>query len=540
MNQFSFFILSILVIFFVLFFCPVAQGGRAQPLLRFNPEKKSYELNRSFRSEIAKLPAPIRVIAMIGGARNGKSTTLNVVNHIWTGKNRTSVEEVFQTGDSLAPVTRGAWAYVTQHENGSIVLLDVEAADLGDETLVAHLHMFTAVISSGLSILVRDHVQHSELESLLYMARLTELVFPNSSCDNFPKVGIVVRGGVEKPGNQSFEDYTRDSVMEKFISKCFPRSKIAISQIPNVIDRGLFNDFEKLSQSGYMTSVEGLAAELEKFPIKRSLEGSPMDGVALAELIERLAETIGADEWLDFANVYNIIESNICKRSEAKLVAPVFHLKSEQIELEKDNILDALERECRLENGFASARDKLQRIIQAKKSLEDMKMILAEYENKKMVEEEKIANREEEFRNIIAEKDQELTQEIKLRQGAEQKAQDLLQKLNTCELRLKEEIERGWMWAFRAAFIADIPGGAELLYNQRQKTKAEKPETNCSKMFDEIEQLKEELKRIVKPPETTYSIREFSEALIQILGLCSSVLKLALQIRGIYRQPAPN
>ena len=49
----------------------------------------------------SRLEGPIRVIAAVGNARVGKSTTLNLISHIWDGKNENSaVEEIFQTGDS--------------------------------------------------------------------------------------------------------------------------------------------------------------------------------------------------------------------------------------------------------------------------------------------------------------------------------------------------------------------------------------------------------------------------------------------------------
>ena len=121
------FILSIHVIFNV---CPGVYGGTAQLLLRINPDQKSYELNRGLLKKIAELPAPFQITAVVGDERVGKSLTWNA----WTGKNRSS-EQVFQTGDSLTRVTRGVWAYVTQRENRSDILLEVEAADISDDSL---------------------------------------------------------------------------------------------------------------------------------------------------------------------------------------------------------------------------------------------------------------------------------------------------------------------------------------------------------------------------------------------------------------------
>lgn len=333
MDLLRFFILSIHVIFNV---CPGVYGGTAQLLLRINPDQKSYELNRGLLKEIAELPAPIQITAVVGDERVGKSLTWNALNYIWTGKNRSS-EQVFQTGDSLTRVTRGVWAYVTQRENRSDILLEVEAADIGDDSFVAQIYMFAATISSGFIVLARDYVKDSDLETLNRMARLNEFAFPRTYCDNFPEVKFVVRGG---PGGSEDSRSMRNSVLERLTPKYFPRSKITVSHISPVIDREVFKDFGKLFQSNLMTSMENLAAEVEGFPVKRNLEGIPMDGSEVTKLIERLAETISANNGFDFADIYNVIESNICKRSEKNLFGSLLELKSEHIELRKKKHFD--------------------------------------------------------------------------------------------------------------------------------------------------------------------------------------------------------
>lgn len=504
------FILSVQVIFNV---CPGVYGGTAQLLLRINPDKKSYELNRGLLKEIAELPAPIQITAVVGDERVGKSLTWNA----WTGKNRSS-EQVFQTGDSLTRVTQGVWAYVTQRENRSDILLEVEAADIGDDSFVAQIYMFVATISSGFIVLARDYVKDSDLETLNRMARLNEFAFPRTYCDNFPEVKFVVRGG---PGGSEYSRSMRNSVLERLTPKYFPRSKITVSHISPVIDREVFKDFGKLSQSNFMTSMENLTAEVEGFPVKRNLEGIPMDGSEVTKLIERLAETISANNGFDFADIYNVIESNICKRSEKNLFGSLLELKSEHIELRKKNISIAFLKQCRLHSAFVSAKDNLERIILTKKS-EDMKLILAEYKRKKVERDiEQIAKLEGDFQKIIAEKDRKTEEEREMRQRADQENQVLRMKIDAYMELLKEEMKRGgWLSALREVLTHDYPGGAQLL-------------------FDEIKNLREDIKRITEP-EKTISIQKLSETFIKILSLCSTALTLALQIREIYRQPVPN
>lgn len=504
------FILSIHVIFNV---CPGVYGGTAQLLLRINPDQKSYELNRGLLKKIAELPAPFQITAVVGDESVGKSLTWNA----WTGKNRSS-EQVFQTGDSLTRVTRGVWAYVTQRENRSDIFLEVEAADIGDDNFVAQIYMFAATISSGFIFLVRDYVKDSDLETLNRMARLNEFAFPRTYCDNFPEVKFVVRGG---PGGSEDSRSMRNSVLERLTPKYFPRSKITVSHISPVIDHEVFKDFGKLSQSNFMTSMENLAAEVEGFPVKRNLEGIPMDGSEVTKLIERLAETISANNGFDFADIYNVIESNICKRSEKNLFGSLLELKSEHIELRKKNISIAFLKQCRLHSAFVSAKDNLERIILRKKS-EDMKLILAEYKRKKVERDIlQIAKLEWDFQKIIAEKDRKTKEEREMRQRADQENQVLRMKIDAYMELLKEEMKRGgWLGALREVLTHDYPGGSQLL-------------------FDEIKNLREDIKRITEP-EKTISIQKLSETFIKIFDLCSNALTLALAIREIYRQPVPN
>lgn len=175
----------------LMLFAWYSEGKPAQPLLTFNSETEIFELNKDLLLEIAELQQPIRVIAVIGDARIGKSTTLNLINHIWSGANQTYIEEVFKTGDTLLPVTRDVWAQVIQprdEQGGNVVLLDVEGTNLGDDALTTHLSMFTALISSGLNLFVREMVHNNNLHFLFHMSRLSDLVFPNISLENFPKL----------------------------------------------------------------------------------------------------------------------------------------------------------------------------------------------------------------------------------------------------------------------------------------------------------------------------------------------------------------
>lgn len=136
-----------------------------------------------------------------------------------------------------------------------------------------------------------------------------------------------------------------------------------------------------------------------------------------------------------------------------------------------------------------------------------MKLILAEYKRKKVERDIlQIAKLEGDFQKIIAEKDRKTEKEREMRQRADQENQVLRMKIDAYMELLKEEMKRGgWLSALREVLL-----------------------------FDEIKNLREDIKRITEP-EKTISIQKLSETFINILSLCSAALKLALQIREIYR-----
>lgn len=72
--------------------------------MKFNKTQKTFKLNETVLEELSQLQRPVRVIAVVGDARIGKSTTMNLISHIWTKVNRNKVEEIFETGDTLDSV----------------------------------------------------------------------------------------------------------------------------------------------------------------------------------------------------------------------------------------------------------------------------------------------------------------------------------------------------------------------------------------------------------------------------------------------------
>lgn len=470
----------------LMLFAWYSEGKPAQPLLTFNSETEIFELNKDLLLEIAELQQPIRVIAVIGDARIGKSTTLNLINHIWSGANQTYIEEVFKTGDTLLPVTRDVWAQVIQprdEQGGNVVLLDVEGTNLGDDALTTHLSMFTALISSGLNLFVREMVQNNNLHFLFHMSRLSDLVFPNISLENFPKLQVVIRqGSLKDPGEgKTIEDYTRDSIVgasfqknmkeeRRIIAKHFPRNQISVIKIPYLQERerDLLSYFEKLSKLQYWGVMERLVEKFKQFPVKKTLGGSYIDGQALVELTVRLIETMNKNSWPDFGSVYDTIEKNICSRSYIKFVEPLFaELTADTIEAKLEDTLRAFEMECVLENEIAAARSDLQHIVEEKRKVEELERKAKEAESERLAAEKRREEQEKKFQHELAIKEDQIAKVKREKEEAQLKEKNFKQlleeQLKTIAM-LQEQLRRkksGWLGAI-VPVIAGFAGAALL------------------------------------------------------------------------------
>ena len=430
--------------------------------------------------ELSQVQGPIRVISVVGDARIGKSTTINLISHIWTKVKRNHVEEIFETGDTLESVTHDVWCHVIEDEQGgNIVLLDVEGTTLGDDALTIQLSMFTALISSGLNVFVRNVFQNNNLHFLFHMSRLSDLVFPNMTMQNFPKLQIVIRGALGAPGGRTIEDHTKDCIVEpsfqesmqeerNTIAKHFPRNQIAVSQIP-LVSRELFKDFGKLRNSDYWTEMEQLAGKFKEFPVKKTLRGSSMDGKGLVELAVRLVETMNANSWSDFANVYDALERNICKRSHVKLIEPLFALmKADEIEEKSGGALEAFKMDCELEDEIVAAREDLRRITFERRKAEELDLKAKKAVSERLAAEKRSEEQQKNFQHELSIKEDQIAKVKREKEEAQMKEKTLRQlyeeQLKTIAL-LQQELSRkssGWLDIVVPVVVAGIVSDRDL------------------------------------------------------------------------------
>ena len=371
-------------------FVIVAEVQQAKILLHSVNNKSSpnaFELNPDVLEEISQMEPPIRVIAAVGNARVGKSIFLNVFSSIFSLERKSNaIEEVFKSGASLNPVTRGVWAHIIRHpdKNGSILLLDVEGTDLGNDSVTDRLSMFTAMLSSGLNRFALQVVKNGDIDFLYRIVRLSELVFEGKEIpNNFPKLRIVLRTNLNVPDDDSLEDYICQKIFhpdgqsmgkEKIIKKYFPEDRISVSRIPSVDNSELFRDIKRLQESSAWESFEKLVQKMKDSPVKCSSGGPPIDGEALRVLTTKLVEAMNSpnDSWKDFGDVYAAMERYICIRRYEEYIKPVL-LQQTSREME-DHMYKALRefgQECSLPSEIAKAEEELRSTLEEKRKREE-------------------------------------------------------------------------------------------------------------------------------------------------------------------------
>ena len=355
-------------------FDSITQGHRAKVLLELGDNDTSYKLNPEVLEEIKKLRAPIQVISAVGKARVGKSTMLNLITHLLDEKDRDLVEETFATGDSVDAVTRDVWVHIIPNpggydERGSVLLMDVEGTDLGDDRVTDHLSLFTAMMSSLINVFVRDNLGNDDKYFLYRISRLGELVFQNQKgLQNFPKLDIIVRSDL-KPRDEN-GDYIREEIFkleEGKVKKYFQQQEIEVSHIKSVPDITMLRDSRLLSNTSYWKSLKNTEDIFRKSPIKRSLHGNRVNGEALKDLAEKLVEQMNKSEWKSFGDVYVSWEKDICRKSYENLVKPLLKRTSDQVVELMMKTMEKFKEECTLDSEIRAAETDLQEAVKEAK-----------------------------------------------------------------------------------------------------------------------------------------------------------------------------
>ncbi|XP_031574742.1 uncharacterized protein LOC116308465 [Actinia tenebrosa] len=435
-------------------------SNKAVPLLSYNEITKKFELNSAGVALISSLAKPIQVTSAVGDARVGKSTSLNMVHHLWNETKDNNFKEIFETGSTFVPVTRGVWISVIHgKERMERVLLDVEGTDLGNDAVTDHLSIFTALMSSGMTFFMKDAVKTHAIDFLYRVSRLSEHIFKDEAIKYFPRLRVVLRGALDTPDGIRMDEYVKDALISptwkdgsddkrKAIGKHFPRDHIEVSTIEALQNRKIFKNFDLLSKNAeYMLSIHQLANDLNKFHIKKTLSGGMMDGATLAELAIKLTETMNSGKWLDFGNVYLMVEKHLCDRRYKEIVQPQIGGNSTLIKRFLEVGFLKYEQECALKDYVNATKSELKRIANMKEELEEKQRKLEKETKKRIEEEQKRIKAQENFEQEKEKMEKEVDEAKKNSENIQQEANKWGEKyraMNAEIERLNNEVKRAY------------------------------------------------------------------------------------------------
>ena len=125
----------------------------------------SLRLNETTLGALGSLPHPIHIVSVVGPARIGKSTWLNLLMTHVSGE---APRIPFQTSGTVESCTQGIWAYTTPAPggSGSLLVLDVEGNDIGIDRITRSLSVFAAALASVVVAFVDQKLDNHQLEEL--------------------------------------------------------------------------------------------------------------------------------------------------------------------------------------------------------------------------------------------------------------------------------------------------------------------------------------------------------------------------------------
>ena len=371
----------ILLIFGVLWSAPgFCQENEALPLIEYLEEKR-LSVNEEALSILKDLSSPLRIIAAIGDARVGKSTTLNKLIHTWKGR-FTATKQMFRTSDGYKSCTKGIWMYIIENEDSSnsasTILLDVEGIGIGDDEQIEKLSIITGLLASEMMLFSSNILSNYGLDFIYRMCRSKEINLRDKSFNAFGTLHGVIIGHLS-PGSE--EDYVKSFLTEEtgdqkmdtkraLIRQHFHPEYIKGTQIPS-IESDLFNEPNKLDRNAaYKKAIQELAAHLEKSPLKHTLAGSQIDGQMIADLVKTIVSQ-STEKW--YPN-YNAYEEELCDRESSKLLETIKNnssLTSTELKSIQSSTLSLFRKKCNLDKEHRHFEDRWRDILETKEKEEE-------------------------------------------------------------------------------------------------------------------------------------------------------------------------
>ena len=445
----------------------------AKPLLTYDYKSEKFVLGDDALRELQSIQGPLRIISVIGDARVGKSTNLNLIRYFLDGKESGMVQKVFKTSESMVPCTSGAWMSVVRDANdaGNTILIDTEGTNMGDNEVTDLLSIFAVLMSSGVALFAREAISNHNIQFLYRVSRLSEQIWENDdmyTANSYPGLMVVIRDALSPSPGKTLQMEIQDMILNskskygQTINRLFTRDRVIVRDIPFVKDSKRLTDLEH----EYANIGSSLANDFKRFPCKRTVRGGVLDGKMISDLATRLQEAINRNSWKGFSNAYIALETNLCDRRFKEIVEPLLDKDVDEIKLSIDRTMGQFAENCAVTEEIQFTRERVASVIALKDEIKKKQKRLDEERERRRIEEESERELEKKRRREIMEREERLEEERRAREKAEEQRRVLEERVKRAEEQRKvfeaEAAARRTRERERRDIVRTVLGGAVL------------------------------------------------------------------------------
>jgi hypothetical protein len=184
----------------------------ALPFILFNPASQAYELQEETVRQLTAQPKrqPVRAYAVMGEARTGKSTLMNLLSNS---------ASAFAVGHSTDTCTQGI--YIVQTEDG--FLLDVEGTG-GTRVSAAHdakLMLLACTMASTVILNIKSHLGSDTLLKLGSIAQMVSMIEDFDTAHTPPMLLVVLRDfTLQLPSGTTPDQYLEQALYAPLREEC--------------------------------------------------------------------------------------------------------------------------------------------------------------------------------------------------------------------------------------------------------------------------------------------------------------------------------
>lgn len=350
--------------------------SQADQLLSWDDTAKDFRLHPRGLEQLKSLVRgePVNVFAIIGEARQGKSTTLNAVY---------GDGQPFITSNEFEAATHGVLIKTMDQQ----VYLDIEGIDLGQEAVVDQLSSAAALLASDLALFVQGRPKNKDLDFLLRFCRLMDLLTMHDASMALPRLHVIVREPLAGITTQAIEQF--------LLGNAEDGKNSARMEVRNRFNSLEFHPVASIGQpSDYNRDIDMLRSKVRAS--KKSTSGTYLDGSALAEILEKEVFKRIKDTDYPFDTTFEMLDRSVCDRQFDRLVAPLLDVQEvEEFQLWAEETLDTFMSLCKVQSFQVNAKKMFDsRLQQLTLEREQRLRVEEEKKLKLLLEEERQKNEE--------------------------------------------------------------------------------------------------------------------------------------------------